>query len=75
MEQNRDLRQQVEGYETSLMNLSEGKEPFIGNKENGGTAVSKDIPIPSKNARHFLPSVRVYTTHGSSTRAEIYRIA
>ena len=35
------------------MNLSEGKELFIGNKENGGTAVSKDIPIPSKNAGIF----------------------
>ena len=37
------------------MYLFESKELFIGNKENGGTAVSKEIPIPSKTASSFVP--------------------
>ena len=35
------------------MFLFESKELFISNKENGGTTVSKEIPIPSKNAGIF----------------------
>jgi len=64
----------AQGYETSLMYPAKGEELFIGNRQNGERPYRK-ASHTLKKCRHFLPSVRVYTTHGSSTRAEIYRIA
>ena len=63
-----------QGYETSLMNPAKGEELFIVTKGTENGRIERDSHT-LKKCRHFLPSVRVYTTHGSSMRAEIYRIA
>ena len=47
------------GSHKSLMYLAEAEELFIGNRQNGGTAVSKDIPIPSKNAGIFCLTIEL----------------
>ena len=47
---------------------AKGEELFISNRQNGKRLYRKRFLYPQKNAGHFLPSVRVYTTHGSSTR-------
>ena len=55
------------GSHKSLMYLFEAKELFIGNRQNAERPYRK-ASHTLKKCRHFLPSVRVYTTHGSSTR-------
>ena len=55
------------------MFLFESKELFIGNKENGGTAVSKEIPIPSKNAGIFCLTIEL-TPQLSVRRARRYTV-
>ena len=43
----------AKGYETSLMNLSEGKELFIGNRQNGERPYRKTFPYPQKMQAFF----------------------